>query len=43
MDGFTALQGFTSSALLHNTVALPIPNAVKNKFFPFFDDQNLFF
>ena len=27
MDGFTALQGFTSSALLHYTVALPIPNA----------------
>ena len=23
-----ALQGFTSSALLHNTIALPIPNAV---------------
>ena len=26
--GGRALQGFTSSALLHNTVALPIPNAV---------------
>ena len=23
-----ALQGFTSSALIHNTIALPIPNAV---------------
>ncbi len=27
MDGFAALQGFTSSAFVPNTVALPIPNA----------------
>ena len=27
-----ALQGFTSSALLHNTIALPIPNAENSVF-----------
>lgn len=31
-----ALQGFTSSALLHNTIALTIPNAEKMKKFHFF-------
>ena len=36
-----ALQGFTSSALLHNTVALPIPNAFeKNCIFLQFMPQN---
>ena len=39
-----ALQGFTSSALLHNTVALPIPNAFeKNCIFYEYCLQNSFF
>lgn len=39
-----ALQGFTSSALLHNTVALPIPNVFeKNCIFNEFCLQNSFF
>jgi hypothetical protein len=38
-----ALQGFTSSALLHNTIALPIPNAEKKQVSSIFSKQNLFF
>ena len=38
-----ALQGFTSSALLHNTIALPIPNAGKSKFFLFLASKICFF